>query len=232
MTGRPLRRRSVRYAAGVAIAAACTLIGVRDSGAQTGTRGKYELGVGGILAAPHTFGEAAAELDRPDGGTLALFRTENSEALGMGLRAHVAVPIAAGLAVEILGGWTRSDFRTRVRSDFEGTRDLTIASPVSRFTVEGGAAWTFADRGRSAWFVRGSGGWMREMADRRIVGRDGAVAQAGAGVKYWWRQPPGRGLALGVRIEGHAAVRWNGASLGTRRVHIAPGLAAGLILGS
>jgi hypothetical protein len=214
-----------------AVAIAALMASSVDVSAQTARRGMYELGLSGVVTGPATFDSSSAELERPDGGALTLFRAENSEALGFGARAHIGVPVSSTVSVEVLGGWSRSNFRTRIASDFEGVANLTVAEPVTRFTVEGGAAWTFAGSAASAWFVRASGGWMRELAAGSIVADRSAIAHAGAGVKYWWRQPP-RGLALGVRIEGGAALRWNGVSLGARRVHVAPGVTAGLILGS
>jgi hypothetical protein len=39
-------------------------------------------------------------------------------------------------------------------------------------------------------------------------------------------------VRYGFRVEGHVAARWNGTALDARRIHLAPVVTAGLIIGS
>ena len=60
---------------------------------------------------------------------------------------------------------------------------------------------------------------------RRCCVEDGVIANAGAGMKYWWRERPRGALRrLGLRVEGRASMQVVGASrLGDdRRRVIAP----------
>ena len=55
---------------------------------------------------------------------------------------------------------------------------------------------------------------MREVAETGALTEDGAIANVGGGVKYWWRdQARGTFRKLGLRVEGRAALRSSGISL-------------------
>jgi hypothetical protein len=193
----------------------------------------FEVGIGGIAGLPVTFGSADATLRRPDGSPFRLFSTENREGFAAGVSAHIGLPLTERVSLELRGAWTRSSFETRLSDDAEGAPPLSAGVPVARVTLEGGALWTIAVSGASSWFVRGSAGWLRELTGGQVVLDRGTVAHVGAGVKYWWRYRPRAGISrLGVRIEGTAALRHDSLSLGSRRVHVAPGISAGFILGS
>jgi hypothetical protein len=191
------------------------------------------VGVSLLAGAPVSLGQADAGLDRPDGGTLALFGTSNSQGPEVGLSVHLARPVFARLSAEVAGGWSRTSLRTRITDDFEGAPDLTVREGVSRFAVEGAAAWRLRTTDRTEWFVRGGGGWEQEVTASRALATGGPVANFGAGVKYWW---PFRGsrrrVRWGVRAEGRLATRWRGLTLDGERVHLGPVFTLGLIIGS
>jgi hypothetical protein len=191
-----------------------------------------EFGVSGLAGAPVSFGRRSADLLRPDGGTLSLFTTENRQGPELGIAAHVAGPVRSAFFAEISAALSRATLQTTIDDDFEDAASVTLDEQFFRFSVEGGLGWNITRSEQSAIFVRGTGGWMRELVGSSVLGHNGAVANAGVGMKYWARRPaPGR-LRYGLRVEAHLAARWNGVALNTRKVHLAPVVTAGLIIGS
>ncbi|MEO7192481.1 MAG: hypothetical protein ABI051_15615 [Vicinamibacterales bacterium] len=192
-----------------------------------------ELGVSGVTSGPMSFGNASADLTKADGSPFTLFKTANSVGPERGVAAHVAVALTRRLSAEVLGGWTRANLRSRISDDFEGAAPLTIVQPLSRISVEAAGLWAFHRRPAGSLFIRGGGGWIRELAGASVLAQNGTVANLGAGVKYWWRHRAGGGLShIGFRLEGHASMHWKGVSLGSDTVHVAPVISGGLILGS
>jgi hypothetical protein len=203
----------------------------RQAPARRPSRG-MEFGVGGLFGPGLPYGNAAAELVRPDGTPLTLFDTENRQGIEYGVTVHLAGPVRSRWFIEVNASASRATFETSVRNDFEGVEDLTISEPFYRFAAESGLGWNVHHGERLSVFLRGTGGWMRELAGEGAFGRNGAVANVGVGVKYWSaRRPPGR-LRYGLRVEGHLAARWNGIALDTQTIHLAPVVTAGLIIGS
>jgi hypothetical protein len=193
---------------------------------------RIEFGVSGLAGGPVSFGTAAADLQRPDGTPLVLFDTESRQSPEFGLRLHLGAPVTRRVSVEMAGSVSRAWLETTVRDDLEGAPGVTLSEPFLRLTVEGAVVWTVAGTERLSWFVRGSGGWMRELIGERVLGENAAVAHAGIGMKYWGpRRAPGR-ARYGFRLEGHVATRWNGTALDGGRIHLAPVVTAGLIIGS
>ena len=191
-----------------------------------------EFGVSALAGTPISFGRRSAELLRPDGGTLPLFTTENRQGTELGLVAHVAGPVRSAIFAELSGAVSRATLETRIEDDFEDAPPVTLDERFFRFSVEGGVGWNITRREQSAVFVRGTAGWKRELVGSSVLGRNGAVANAGVGMKYWGRRrAPGR-LRYGLRVEAHLAARWNGVALNTRKIHLAPVFTAGLIIGS
>jgi hypothetical protein len=193
---------------------------------------RTEFGVSGLVGAPVSFGTSTADLQRPDGSSLALFETGNRQGLELGGRLHLEARVTRRVAVEIAGGVSRARLETTIRDDLEGAAGVVLSESLVRFDVDGGLVWTVAGNERLSWFVRGTGGWMRELIGERVLGRHGVVARVGAGMKYWGpRRPPGR-VRYGFRLEAHVATRWNGTALDAARIHLAPVVTAGLMIGS
>jgi hypothetical protein len=188
------------------------------------------VSVTGVWMGAMTLGATRANLTGANGEPVRFFGAENGTGPGLGVVVQLEVPVVRRLAVEAAGGWTQSTLRSRVFADLEDVPSQTLSEPLSRLTAEGAVIWTFAPAARASLFVNLGGGWMRELAGGGILRRDGTVAHAGLGVKYWWSQqplgPPGR---IGFRIEGRVHVRSRGISLGDREIGIAPAVAAGFI---
>jgi hypothetical protein len=177
---------------------------------------EFELVVGGLFTSRIAMGSADANLIAPDGSNLVLFRTENSFGPGAGLELDLGFRVSKTFRAEASGTWLRVNARTRISSDFESASDQTLSSPVDRLTLEGAGLWTFRETTKTAWFARGSAGWMREFAGGYTLSKNGAVGSGGVGVRHWWRSgSKGTIKRMGVRAEFRAVFRSGGLALGT-----------------
>lgn len=192
---------------------------------------RLEFGVGGRFAGPVSFGESSADLIRPDGSPLPLFRTENSLGPEIGIVGHLGFRVAGPLVIEGAGRWGRASLRSEVVEDLEGAGRVSLSESVMRFAVEGAALWSLHRTARHDLFLLTGGGWTRELAGESVLGVSGQVANLGVGVKYWW--PTGRDTSwLGFRLQGHASIRRNGLTLGASGLHVAPVITGSFIVGS
>lgn len=167
-----------------------------------------ELSFGGHMITPTSFGNAVANLERPDGADQALFRVDNTLGPGFGLETSFGLRLRPEFWAEVTGTWTSSELRTRVSDDFESVADTTVTETLTRFTVEGSALWYFRARGATSFFTRTGAGWMRELTGGASLAVDGLVANAGLGLKHWWRdRPRGSFRRLGIRAEFRLNIR-------------------------
>jgi hypothetical protein len=225
------------------ILAACVLVilaGADAASAQTsstqarpGPKRGREFMIGGLIAGPMSVGSASAELPGGSGTPgITLFRVKNTLGIGFGVESNIGFELRKALWMEVSGGWTRSSVRSRIEDDFENAPDETISIPMSRFVVEGAVVRYFRDRGASAWFVRFDAGWMRETAGGNTLTGDGIIAGGGLGLRRWWRTS-GKGSVkrIGLRIEGRAAIRSGGISVGEKAIRFGPAGTAHLVFG-
>ncbi len=183
-------------------------------------------------ASTSSLGTMSADLLTGDGSPLPVFATENRLGAGAGLEGAVSMRVGRRLSAELSGSWMRGQIETRISADVDGADALTLTTPVSQFALEGAALWTLRRRGRAEWFARGAAGWLRGLSSDRQIAGNGHVANAGGGVKYWWRQGGG-GLIhrLGIRAEARLTERSNVFHLGDRRHLVAGTFLAGLLIG-
>ncbi len=60
----------------------------------------------------------------------------------------------------------------------------------------------------TSFFTRAGAGWMRELTGGASLASDGVVANAGIGVRHWWRdRPKGSFRRLGFRAEFRLNIR-------------------------
>jgi hypothetical protein len=178
------------------------------------------------------YGSSSANLTTPAGSPQPLYSTASRLAAGAGAEVQLDFRVTAHLRAQASGTWSRADLVTEVRADFEGVAPLTATLPVSLFTVEGSAVWSFHPRGRLEPFARAGAGWLRERTSDGGLRADGLVVNAGGGVKYWWRRQP-RGLLkrFGLESEVRLAVRSGALTLGTRTMLAAPAVTVGAMVG-
>lgn len=195
-------------------------------------RRPIDFSVGGMLLAPAPAGTSRATLQTASGGTLTLFAVESRFGPGVGPQATLGVSLSPAVWIEASGGWTWTTARSRISDDVESAPALTIDDRISRVTAEGAVLWYFADRGATAFFVRGGGGWMRELAGGNTLAEDGFVGGGGAGLRHWWRQNgAGRLKRLGLRVEGRVQLRWRGIAVGTGDLRPMPAASGLLVFG-
>jgi hypothetical protein len=231
-----MTRPSLKLAA---MAAACAFLGASTALAQTpatakpGSKRGKEFTIGGLVAGPTSVGSATAEeLDGLGQPSVTLFRVDNKLGVGFGVESNIGVQLSKALWMEISGGWTRSNLNSEIRNDFENAFDQTISSSMSRFVLEGGIVRYFHDRGKSAWFIRMTGGWMLETAGGNTLTGDGGIANAGLGLRHWWRTN-GKGSVkrVGLRVEGRATIRSGGISLGETGIRFCAAGAGHIVFG-
>lgn len=191
-----------------------------------------EFFVGGLLTGPSSMGSADATLTAPNGSPLTLFSTDNGVGMGYGLELGLGFQIQKALWIEATGGWVRANLTTDVGNDYEGADSETIKEPMSRFMLGGAALYYLKQGARTAWFVRGGGGWMRETAGGATLTGDGFIGGGGIGLRHWWRTN-GKGAVkrLGLRAEFRADIRTGGISFGESGVRFGPGGAVHLVFG-
>ena len=218
---------------GVAVLVACAVLC-----AATGAKAQalvpapdVEIAVTGLIVGPISLGSGVASLTRPDGSPLTIFKAD-SDVRSAGVELHLLWNVTPSFGLEGTGGWARPSVETRIDEDIESADEVIARNRWDRVTAEASLLWTFAKRGALSAFLRGGGGWARELAEGATLVEDAAIASVGAGVKYWWRtRPVNREGRVGFRIDGRVVVRSGGLSFETRGPTFAPALSAGLILG-
>jgi hypothetical protein len=191
-----------------------------------------ELGISGLFGLPIVYRSTSADLIAPDGSTLRLFSATNRQAPEYGLRVNVGGPVRSSIFGEVSASLSRATFETTLADDFEGASSVVATVHALRVVVDGGAGWNIWRTNTTAFFVRGTGGWIRDVLDSGVDATDGAVATIGAGVKYWKARANPRQLRYGFRVDGQLAVRWNAVTLDSKTTQLAPVFTAGLIIGS
>jgi hypothetical protein len=191
-----------------------------------------EVSAGAALGGASPLGSAAADLIRPNGSTLTLFRTDSRFGAGVGGEVSVTGFLSRRFGLEASGSLVRQQVRTRVTDDVERTADVTLSVPISRVLVEGAAIVALVHRPRADVYLRAGGGWMQELADSATLAETGSTATIGVGMKYWWRNPPfGRGTRMGVRLDGRVLARSRGVSFGPGTWQFGPTGTAGVVFG-
>ena len=190
------------------------------------------LSFGGVWVGPVSFGTATAALERPDGSQLVIFQADNKLGLGLGVEASLGFEVGRNLWLEAAGGWVFSELRTEVSDDVESAPDQTVTESLSRFTVEGAVLYYFRVRGRTSYFVRGGGGWMRELTGNSSLAMDGIVGNGGLGVQHLWRdRPTGTIRRLGISAEFRLNFRSESLSQVESKSRIAPAAAGKIVIG-
>jgi hypothetical protein len=190
------------------------------------------VSAGLVFASGASFGSADASLLAPNGSAFVLYHTTSRLAPGMGFDLHVGTRVTSRLWAELTGGLRHAQIETTTSGDFEGATPATLTESTSRFSIEGAALWCVPRSGHVEPFVRGSAGWTRELSSDGALARNGLVASAGGGVKYWVHESA-RGFVsrVGVRLDAAAVLRHGGISLSTRTKFVSASFAGSVILG-
>ena len=191
-----------------------------------------ELSLGGTFLGPSSAGSATASLITPGGGSLDVFKVDSTFGIGYGGEVVLGFRIAPRLWIEGAGGFTRTTARSEISDDVENAPSVTLEETMSRVSAEGAVRIDIADRGATVWFVRGGGGWMRELAGGNSLADDGFVFSAGGGVRHWFRENgSGAVKRIGLRLEGRLVMPTRGIEFGSRTVRLTPAGAGAVIFG-
>ena len=196
-------------------------------------RKQREFALGGLVTAPMPLGNIEGNLLNGSGSeTLTFIGLENTLAMGYGVEVLLGYQLSGRTWFEVAGSWSRPSLSSKVLEDADGEQGATISTGVSRFAVGGALVRYLRDAGRTAWFVRLDGAWMRETAGGNTLTGDGFLGGGGLGWRHFWRTT-GKGTVkrMGLRIEGRAVVRGGGLDLGESSVKIGAAGAAHLVFG-
>lgn len=198
------------------------------AGAQTR---KIEIGVGAVVSGPSSAGATRAELLDSSGNPVTLFDATHRTSVGLGVDAGLLYRIRPRVALELSGSWSQPDLETQISGDLEGAGDTTLSLGMHRFSAEASIVRHFTRRGAAEPYVRGGGGWFRELTTDRALVDDGVGAHVGGGLKYWVRE--GRAGWFGhmaLRADVRLALRHGGITLGDGGTRWSPSGSVGLII--
>ena len=205
--------------------------------AQTATakapRKQREFSLGGLVIAPMPLGDIEGNLLNGNGNeTITFISLENKLATGYGVEAILGYQLSGRTWFEVVGSWSRPSLSSKVLEDADGEQGATISTGVSRFALGGALVRYLKDTGRTAWFVRLDGAWMRETAGGNTLSGDGFMTGGGLGWRHFWRTT-GKGAVkrMGLRVEGRGVVRGGGLDLGESSVKVGAAGAAHLVFG-
>lgn len=222
-----------RRAASLALAVVVLAAGATPARAQgtpaprpARTAPAWEVSVTGTWARGAAIGGIDAAETQPNGAPFSLFtaesRLDNLPGVGLTITRHVA----GAWSVEADGLFGKPTYRTSVASDFENAALTEATNVATEFGVAGAVVVTFARGAHLQPFVRGGGGWRRELSADQTLSADGRLVIAGGGVKYWWGAAPATSRA-GLRADVGVVGRSGGLALGDT-IRWAPAVAAGL----
>ena len=192
-----------------------------------------EFIVGGVVAAPASMGSVDAVLLGSNGApSVTLFRTQNRLAAGAGPEVMLGFALRRSVRIELAAAIVWANVSSRITDDFENAPAEVVRAAALRLAAEGAIVWIVRERGAAAWFVRGSGGFMRESSSDLASAAQGFIGGAGIGYRHWWRTD-GRGVfkRLGLRAEVRGVFRAGGITLSERSWTFAPIGAAHIVFG-
>ena len=204
-----------------------------QTAAAKAPRKQREFSVGGLVTAPMSLGSIEGNLLNGNGNeTLTFIGLENTLGMGYGVEAVLGYQLGGRTWFEIAGSWSRPNLSSKVLEDADGEQGATISTVFSRFALGGALVRYLKDTGRTAWFVRIDGAWMRETAGGNTLPGDGFIGGGGLGWRHFWRTT-GKGAVkrMGLRVEGRGVVRGGGLDLGESSVKFGAAGAAHLVFG-
>ena len=211
--------------------AAASVVVASPAFAQATKQPTKEFTAGVAWLGPASFGSASADLLRPNGTTLSLFNTENSLGSGFGLRAGFGFKLKPALWAEFAGGYGWQPLKTKITDDFEDADIEPISSSVQRFSLEGAVLWYFRTKGKTHWFVRGSGAWAKELAEGNALAEDAFIGNGSVGIRRWWKQDTRTGKATGFRATFGADFQSGGLTLGEKKLRVSPTATFSIVFG-
>ena len=195
----------------VLIIAALMLAAASPAAAQA-RKGSWEIAPGAVWFSGIDLGGSTATLERPGGGEFDLFTTETRIRPAFGAGATIAYFFRPRLAFEAGFSYARPGASTRVDDDAEDAPAVTANVGLQQYLIEGNLRWYLA-RMRGAWrpFVRGGGGYLRQLDDANAHVETGSIAHVGLGADRALRErATGHLRRIGVRLDARVQGRSGG----------------------
>lgn len=207
--------------------AAFVLIAASPAGAQA-RKGSWEIAPGAVWFSGIDLGSSTATLERPGGGEFDLFTTETRITPGFGAGATIAYFFRPRLAFEAGFSYARPGAATRVDDDAEDAPAVTADVGLQQYLIEGNLRW-YLVRMRGGWrpFIRGGGGYLRQLDDSNAHVETGSIAHVGLGGDRALRdRATGRLRRIGVRLDARVQGRSGGFDVDDKlRIGLAAGAA-------
>jgi hypothetical protein len=206
------RVAAVLLAAGVAAASPAAAQVPPARPREAPRTGSVELS-GGVGFVPAISGEStAAELTRSgeSSGGFDLFRAEGELTGGAAGVASLELYVSRTIALEAGLRYSRPHLRYRLSADFEEAPAITAEETLTRYLFTGSLVWHLRAPTRTTRFIpfiRGGGGYLRDLHQGNELVETGAEFHAGAGVKYWFGTAPRR---FGLRADAGVSVTEGG----------------------
>ncbi len=219
---------------GCALLCAATIATAQTTPApRPGPAKQRELSIGAAVLGPLSMGTSDAELLGSNGDpSVTLFSANNKVSFGIGPSLTLGFQLKRNLWFEAAGALIFTGLRSTITNDFENAPEISIDSPVTRFAADGAVLYYFRDKGKTAWFVRGSGGFFYDTSGDMTLSEPGFMGSGGIGLRHWWRtNQKGTFKRMGLRAEFRYLFQTGGASLSDRSFALGPGGAVHLVFG-
>jgi hypothetical protein len=175
-------------------------------------KSSWEIAPGAAWFSGIDLGSSSATLEQPGGGEFELFTTETRIKSAFGAAATLSFYLRPRVALEAGFSYSRPGAATRVEDDAEDAAPVTAVIGLQQYLVEGNVRWYLA-RARAGWrpFIRGGGGYLRQLDDSNAHVETGSIAHAGLGADRAFRDRS-RGLLrrIGARVDARVLGRSGG----------------------
>jgi hypothetical protein len=220
--------RQARLAFAVALLLVPAIAHAQPYRGTSGPRGgSFELGGGVLWTGGYDAGSGAAMLSpnsSTGGSPITLFTSESKVAPIAGVEARAAVYVGSRVSAEASFQYSRPVLRTTIGSDFENAESIDATETLSSYLVTGSLVYHFGS-GRVVPFVRGGGGYLRQLHEDNAELLTGSEVHGGGGVKIWFGSA---GSRFGLRLDAGVSARSKSVAFEqTRRV--LPAAGAGVV---
>ena len=195
---------------------------------NTGTSaGSFEIGGGVVWNGGYDAGSRAAT-ESPNSSTggapITLFTTDSKVAPVAGVEGRAGIYLGSRVSAEAAFQYSRPVLRTTIGSDFEDAASTEATETLSSYLVTGSLVYHFGS-GRVVPFLRGGGGYLRQLHEDNAELLTGYEFHGGGGVKFWFGTGGGR---FGVRVDAGVSSRSKSVAFEQKR-RILPVAGAGVV---
>lgn len=213
-----------RAAIGIAV-----MLAAASPAAAQARKGSWEIAPGLTWYSGVNLGSGSATLEQPGGGEFELFTTETRIRPAFGAGSTISFFMRPRLALEAGFSYARPHATTRVDNDAEDAPGVTADVGLQSYAIEGSLRW-YTSRPRAGWrpFLRGGGGYLRQLDDSNAQVETGSTAHAGIGGDRLFRdRTAGRLRRIGARVDARLLGRSGGFDVADK---LRIGFAAGAVL--